>query len=304
MKNMLSGAIVVDKHAYISSAKLLAKVKKLSKAAKAGHTGTLDPFATGVMVCCLNNATKLARFLLNDNKTYRAVLCLGIETDTQDLTGTVISKCDKTDFSEEKIRSVFQQFKGTTKQAPPVFSALKHNGIPLYKLARSGNPVQKPPRRVHISDIKIVEINLPRINFEVSCSAGTYIRTLCADIGAILGCGGHLENLRRTESCGFTIKEAVTLSELEDLESSGKLSGRIINMPEILRKMPEHTADDVLADRIKHGNIIDKKDFIFKHSEGLEGFVKVVDKCNDLIAVLSYKSGSNKYNYCCAFPKY
>ncbi len=201
----MHGIFVIDKPENISSAAVVARLKKILGVRKAGHAGTLDPFATGVLVCCVNQATKLARFFLHSNKKYTAVLKLGVETDTQDLTGTVISRCEDINFDEKKIKSVFEKFKGAIEQVPPVYSALKHEGVPLYKLARQGKPVQKPPRPVFISCLNIIEINLPEISFEVSCSGGTYIRTLCADIGAELGCGGHLKELRRTESSGFPL---------------------------------------------------------------------------------------------------
>ncbi|MBW1845643.1 MAG: tRNA pseudouridine(55) synthase TruB [Deltaproteobacteria bacterium] len=212
MGHDINGLLVIDKHASITSARAVAIVKKLCGVRKVGHTGTLDPFATGVLICCMNKATKLATFLLRGNKKYFAVLHLGVETDTQDSTGTIISTSDRVEFSEEAIKDVFDKFIGTVEQFPPVYSALKHKGVPLHKLARSGKAVSKPPRRVHISSIEIKEIVLPLVQFEITCSAGTYVRTLCSDIGKHLGCGGHLKALRRTESSGFAIEDALTLS--------------------------------------------------------------------------------------------
>jgi len=297
----LNGILVVDKPADTTSAKVVAFVKKLLGARKAGHTGTLDPFATGVLACCINRATKLARFFLQGNKKYEAVLHLGIETDTQDSTGVVTATCDKTAFSEQAILAVFKQFEGTIEQLPPVFSALKHEGTPLYKLARRGKPVQKPKRRVFISNIEILEIDPPFVRFEVSCSAGTYIRTLCADIGTSLGCGGHLKELRRLESSGFAIAQAVPLSELKKLALSGELSERIISMPNALQGMSEHIADKDLIDKIKHGNILTKSDITPAETDGSEGFIKVLDTDKDLIAVLKHTTASNRYSYCCVF---
>lgn len=301
MQCEISGVVVVDKPANITSAKVVAIVKKLFRAKKAGHTGTLDPFATGVMVCCINRATRLSSFFLHGNKKYQAVLLLGVSTDTQDLTGTITSTCYKIDCSEEAIRAAFKQFNGTIEQLPPVYSALKHKGVPLYKLARSGKPVQKPARNVHISYIKILEINLPLIRFEVACSAGTYIRALCADIGTLLGCGGHLKELRRIENSGFTIEEAATLSELEELARSDKLSRRMISMANALRDMPEHLADKVLAEKIMNGNILTTKDVIAEQRDNPESFIKVFDPDHDLIAVLNYSKDSGKYKYYCVF---
>jgi tRNA pseudouridine(55) synthase len=145
--------IVIDKPANISSAKAVATVKRILRADKAGHTGTLDPFATGVLVCCINSATKLARFFLNGNKKYNAVLHLGVQTDTQDSSGKIVASSDRTEFSDQMIHSAIKKFEGTIEQLPPVYSALKHKGIPLYRHARKGNPIQKPPRHVHISYI-------------------------------------------------------------------------------------------------------------------------------------------------------
>lgn len=301
MQHKLSGILVVDKPADITSAKVVARVKRQLGAGKVGHAGTLDPFATGVLVCCINRATKLARFFLHGNKKYEAVLHLGVETDTQDSTGVVTSSCDEVEFSDKKIRSIFKQFEGTIEQFPPIYSALKYKGVPLYKLARNGKPVQKPARRVAILFITILEINLPLIRFVVSCSAGTYIRTLCADIGASLGCGGHLKELRRIESSGFTIAEALTLSELKELALSEKLSDRMISMSNALKDMPEHVADKVLAAKIMHGNAITKKDFEPGQTDMPKGFIKIVDVNSDLVAVLEYTKDSNKYNYCCVF---
>lgn len=301
MQHEICGVIVIDKPADISSARVVAIVKKLFGAKKVGHTGTLDPFATGVMVCCINRATRLARFFLHGSKKYQAVLQLGITTDTQDSTGNVTSTADRVDFSETEIRSAVQRFRGAVEQLPPVYSALKHGGVPLYKLARNGNPVQKPPRRVFISHIEIREINLPLVHFEVLCSAGTYIRALCADIGAALGCGGHLKELRRIENSGFTTEDAATLTELEELARSGELSDRVIPMARALRYMPEHLAGKNLTEKIMHGTLVTKEDLLPGKAESGEGFIKIVDANNNLIAVLNYSGDSGKYRYACVF---
>ena len=301
MQHEVNGIIVVDKPVNISSARVVAILKRMFKARKVGHTGTLDPLATGLMICCINDATRLARFFLLGNKQYEAVLCLGVETDTQDSTGTVVAMCDEINISQHKIQSVFKKFTGNIQQYPPIYSALKHEGVPLYKLARQGNPVQKPPRQVYISHIDILEINLPEIRFSVSCSAGTYIRTLCYDIGKTLGCGGYLKQLRRVESCGFTLKDAIALKELEALSSSGRLSDKVIDMAEALRGMPEYTADGFLAEKISHGVKISKKDLLSCQANNTEGFIKIINANNELIAVLSHQSADNDFRYCCVF---
>ncbi|MBC2695419.1 MAG: tRNA pseudouridine(55) synthase TruB [Desulfobacteraceae bacterium] len=301
MNNELNGVIVIDKPANITSAKVVSIIKKLFGAGKVGHAGTLDPEATGVLLCCINKATKLSRFFLTGNKKYEAVLHLGVETDTQDATGKIISTSDELNFTEKIIRAVFKQFEGTIEQIPPAFSALKHKGIPLYKLARKGKFVRKPSRHIFISYNKIVKINMPFISFEVCCSSGTYIRTLCSDIGKKLGCGGHLKKLRRIESSGFTINEAVNLSELEQLFLTGAINDRIISMSDALRNMTEYIADEFLTKKIKQGIILTTKEFMPQNTENLKNFIKIVDKKNNLVAILNINKDSNKYNYCCVF---
>lgn len=297
----MNGILVVDKPENTTSAKVVAIVKKLLGAGKVGHTGTLDPFATGVLICCVNRATKLSRFFLQRNKRYRAVLRVGVQTDTQDSTGRVTSVCDDLGFSETEVRAAFEKFVGTVEQVPPVYSALKHEGVPLYKLARSGSPVQKPARRVEIFSIHIEEVRLPQVRFEVSCSSGTYIRTLCADIGAALGCGGHLETLRRIESCGFSLADALTLPVIRETASAGGLAGRLIRMSDALPHMPEHIADDDLIGKIKHGNTITRSEVPAGAAGDPEGPVKILDRRMDLIAVLQYATEERRYRYCCNF---
>jgi len=295
----LSGILVVDKPADTTSAEVVAVVKRMLGASKIGHAGTLDPFATGVLVCCVNRATRLARFFLHGRKTYEAVLHLGVATDTQDLTGTVTGTCAEVKFSDRAIRSAFNQFEGAFEQFPPVYSALKHKGTPLHKLARRGSPVQKPARRVWILSLKVLRIDLPLVYFVVACSAGTYIRTLCADVGAALGCGGHLKELRRVESGGFTIEEAVTLQQIEELALSGKLSERMISMSNALPELPEHVADNALAAKVMCGKILTKKDFMPGQTDALMDFIKIVDNKKNLMAVLQWTPARNRYQYCC-----
>ena len=303
----LNGIVVVDKPGNISSAGVVRTVKKTFKAKKVGHAGTLDPFAEGVLICCLNQATRLAEYFLHGKKKYVAVLKLGEETNTQDLTGTPVSTGKPVDFSPQTIQNVFTKFEGSIKQLPPVYSALKHKGIPLYKLARRGQPIQKPPRWVRIDKITIQEIALPLIRFEVTCSAGTYIRTLCADIGKMLGCGGHLTALNRLESSGFTLDQAISLPELTKLRNSAELSGHIIPMADALPDMPQFRADTRLAEKIQHGKIITTGDLIGTNgsAETLNtgSVIKIVDGDRDLIAILKYKDSGHRLAYCCVFPK-
>jgi len=298
-----SGVLVVDKPADISSAGVVRILKRMFNAKKVGHAGTLDPFATGVLVCCINKATRLADFFLKSGKTYQAEMVLGEATDTQDATGRVISRCDNISASKGDIHRVFNRFKGDILQQPPVYSALKHNGVPLYKLARKGKPVQKPPRTVNIQRLAIMDVNLPEVRFEVSCSAGTYIRTLCADVGAMLGCGGHLKTLRRIKSGGFTVDEAVSLSGLKALAQKGGLRERLISMADALQEMPGMAADDVLKEKIINGKSLHEVDLASGSQEMPDGYFKVVDQHHRLVAVLNRKKGLGTYEYRCVFPE-
>ncbi len=301
MRSDTNGVIIVDKPAGTTSARVLAEVKRLCKAKKAGHAGTLDPFATGVLVCCLNQATRLASFFLHDRKKYRGTLHLGIETDTQDPTGQILSEKDAATVTTEEIRRVAGRFTGTLEQVPPAYSALKHKGTPLYRLARKGHPVQKPPREITIEQLTILEIAIPFVNFEVTCSAGTYIRTLCADMGRQLGCGGHLKSLQRLESSGFAIAEAVTLDDLVQSAATDTLDGQLISMVDALRGMPAVTVGLELASRIGHGQWVDRSDLA--DCPGLEPSTvfKVLNKNGRLLAVMSYPEEGQRLKYSCVF---
>jgi tRNA pseudouridine55 synthase len=298
MKN-LNGVLIVDKPENVTSAKVVGTIKRLLNAGKVGHAGTLDPFATGVMVCCINKATRLANFFLKDDKAYEAVLFLGVSTDTQDRTGVVVSTSTDTAFSPDTIKSAFKRFEGAIKQKPPVYSALKHEGVPLYKLARKGKPVQKPARPVHISRLDITEIRLPEIRFTVWCSAGTYIRTLCSDIGDVLGCGGHLKELRRIESSGFSIGEALAMEDIKALASAGRIGDALIDMNDALKKMPACVVEDDLADKIKTGGKLGKTDLDIPAMWRKKELFKIVDDCQRLLAVIKKDEKTDHYTYCC-----
>lgn len=299
-----NGIIVIDKPTGMSSARVAASVKRLLNVRKVGHAGTLDPFASGVLVCCLNRATKLVRFLLQATKGYHAVLKLGASTDTQDVTGKLTGGAD-VDVSNRQLRSAFERFRGPIDQQPPVFSALKHRGKPLYQLARSGRPVQKPPRRVHVHELEICSVDLPFVAFRLRCSAGTYVRTICHDIGELLGCGAHLYSLRRTECSGFDLKQAVCLDELEEQTGSAGGSDHIISMADALPHMPEWTADADTAVKIRHGQPLTARDVPAaaqdKRSGQTGGYIKVVDRKRELISILRGSSGSHRLEYCCVF---
>ncbi len=307
MRAKLNGILVLDKPAGMTSAKALAQVKRLLGAAKAGHTGTLDPFATGVLVCCLGKATRLSRFFLRGDKTYEGIMRLGLETDTQDATGRVLRRAPVTVPDRGRIEDAFGRFRGRIEQQPPLYAALKHKGIPLYKWARRGQPVRKPPRKVEIMELRVTAVELPFIRFRVSCSAGTYVRTLCADIGRCLGCGGILQSLRRTASSGFSIDEAMNLEKLKAVvDTRGPEAVSLVPMSEALRGMPMFMAGPELAARISDGRQLTRADLSGKSipvpvAAKYGSFLRIVDERHRLLAVVKTGKTALKYDYCCVF---
>ena len=200
---MIHGIINVYKEKGFTSHDVVAKLRGIVGQKKIGHTGTLDPDATGVLPVCLGKATKLCDLLTDKDKTYEAVMLLGMTTDTQDITGRILEEKSTETLTADKVREVIESFIGDYDQIPPMYSALKVNGKKLYELAREGKVVERKARPVKILDIRIIEMDLPRVRMEVSCSKGTYIRTLCHDIGEQLGCGGCMESLIRTRVSTF-----------------------------------------------------------------------------------------------------
>ena len=221
---MINGILNIYKEKGYTSHDVVAKLRKITGQKKIGHTGTLDPDAEGVLPVCLGRATKVCDMLTERDKTYETVLLLGKITDTQDISGTVLEERDAGSVTEEQVKECIHGFEGEYDQIPPMYSALKINGRKLYELAREGKTVERKSRRVMIYDIRIKEICLPRIRMEVECSKGTYIRTLCHDIGESLGVGGCMESLLRTRVGRFSVEDSLRLSEVEERAQSGELS--------------------------------------------------------------------------------
>ncbi len=218
----MNGILNIYKERGFTSHDVVAKLRGILKMKKIGHTGTLDPDACGVLPVCVGTATKVCGFLSGENKTYETTLLLGRETDTQDISGRCLRE-QPVEVSEEQIRQVVASFVGDGWQIPPMYSAVKIDGKRLYKLAREGKIVERDPRQVCFYDIDILSIERPRVRLRVSCSKGTYIRTLCHDIGQALGCGGCMEALLRTQSGPYRIEDSITLSHLETLVEAGRL---------------------------------------------------------------------------------
>ena len=243
---------MIDKPAGLTSHDVVSEVKKILGARKAGHTGTLDPLATGVLPVCLNEATKLAQFLTAENKTYQATMLLGVRTDTQDTEGEIVEKSDRL-VSEEDIRAALGRLAGKIKQVPPAFSALKHKGKPLYKYARAGEFPEIPAREVEIFSLNVRDISFPNVTFDISCSKGTYIRTVCSDVGHALGCGACLSGLRRLQSGFFTEDMAVSLENGPAEDKKKRLLASILPMAQALPAFAAVEASEVLTDKLRAG---------------------------------------------------
>ena len=223
-KNELGGVLIVNKHEGYTSHDIVNKIRRLYGTKRVGHTGTLDPMATGVLVVLVGRAAKAEEYLQPGKKGYRATLRLGITTDTEDTTGTVLTKKDSLPLPEKVIETC-REFVGKTEQVPPMYSALKVGGKKLVDIARAGGEIERKPRPIEIYSLTCEKTEKESdYTLEVSCSGGTYIRTLCADIGKKLGCGGAMASLQRTETCGFRIEESHTVKELEELTEEERSS--------------------------------------------------------------------------------
>ncbi len=252
---MINGMINIYKEAGFTSHDVVAKLRGILKQKKIGHTGTLDPQAVGVLPVCLGNATKLCDLLTDKDKEYEAVLRLGMVTDTQDMTGEMLKESE-VNASEEDVKQAILSFVGEYNQIPPMYSALKVNGQKLYDLARQGKEVEREARPVTIHNIDIKEINLPFARFTVTCSKGTYIRTLCHDIGDKLGCGGAMEHLKRTRVGSFVAEDALTLSMVEKLRDEGSVSDRVLSVEEVFGVYPKVGAKAEAVRLLKNGNVL------------------------------------------------
>ncbi|MBT3177814.1 MAG: tRNA pseudouridine(55) synthase TruB [Desulfobacula sp.] len=299
---MKSGIIAIHKPCGISSARVVARVKKALGAKKVGHTGTLDPFASGLMLCAINKGTRISGFFLGGKKRYLARICLGIETDTYDLTGKTVFCAPKAvmdDLKNQDIVETIKSFVGIQDQRPPAFSALKHKGQPLYKLARQGIKIQKPPRQIEFFDISINQIELPNVDIDVFCSSGTYIRSLAFDLGQKLGCGAHLSKLCRTQSSNFLLENAIELEAFESLDKT-LAEQRILSLSNCLEFLPKVVASKSIAQKIKFGQKLLKKEFEVT-PKTKSGLFRVTDDENDLLAILQLNENSPEYIYSCVF---
>jgi tRNA pseudouridine55 synthase len=250
---LINGFVVIDKPAGITSHDVVSRVRRILGTRKVGHTGTLDPFATGVLPVAVNDGTKAIPFLDEGVKCYEAVMQLGVATDTLDMTGSVIRTADWLAITQEKVEVVLKQFSGHLSQIPPMYSAIKQDGQPLYKLARKGQVVERTAREIYIHSLELLSFALPLVSFRVACSRGTYVRTLADDMGEILGCGGALKELRRIASGPFEISTSVTLEKLEEAAQLGALETLSVSPYAALSHLPDIPLNDSELALVRHG---------------------------------------------------
>ena len=290
---MKSGIINVYKEKGFTSFDVVAMLRGILKTKKIGHTGTLDPDAEGVLPVCIGRATKVCDILTDKDKVYEAVMLLGVETDTQDTSGEVLNE-KPVEVSEEQVKTAILSFVGEYAQVPPMYSALKVNGKKLYELAREGKTVERKARNVQIFSIEILEMDLPRVRMSVHCSKGTYIRTLCHDIGNQLGCGGCMDKLLRTKVGVFELNDTLKLSQIDELAKMGMVEEKIISVDELFEdytKVWTKPAFDVV---VHNGNRVEKRMFnedIPANTERL----RVYDSESVFIGIFEYSKERRDY---------
>ena len=250
------GILVVNKPTGMTSNRALQILRKTAGLQKMGYLGTLDPIATGVLPVCIGWATKIIPFIPDHPKGYRAVMFLGKKTDTQDVTGQEISSSQLPPPARKRVEEVLKDFIGLQEQVPPSFSALKYKGKPLYHWARRGIAIVKPPRRITIDSIEVLSMDGERVALEVFCSPGTYIRTLCNDVGDRLGCGAYLEELQRIQSGPFILSQALTLERIQQASIQGEIGALKTPVEKILRHLPQIWVEEQWKDKIKQGRFL------------------------------------------------
>ena len=292
----LDGVLVINKPAGWTSHDVVARARTLLGMPKVGHTGTLDPAATGVLVLCLGRATRIAEYLMSADKAYRAVLRLGVATDTQDATGTVVGRVAETLPEQVAIAEVMNRFVGRRQQVPPMYSAVKVKGVPLYKAARAGRTVSRSPREFTVRSLEILSIGpTPEgtahpptldVTFDVVCSKGTYVRTLCADIGELLGVGGHLASLERRRVGRFCIEEALSLDELAGLADRGAVETRLYTLAAALADLPALHVDRDAVEGLRHGVAVPVSRVISSEGAWMAGaFVRLLSPDGRLVGI-------------------
>lgn len=270
----------------MTSHDVVSAVRKILNKKKVGHTGTLDPDASGVLPICIGKATKVSELILNKDKSYICELTLGINTDTYDSSGEILERVYDFSFSEEEIEKAFDTQRGEIEQLPPIYSALKVNGKRMCDLVRSGrgDEITIKSRPVNIKELKVLSINGDKIMFYVKCSKGTYVRSICYDIGKVLGCGGHMSFLLRTSSGRFNLENGITLEELQEFNENGTLDKHLYDIDYVLNNFNHVVLNDNALKYYINGGIIDERRFMEKQYNEDDEFVKVYSK-NEFLGI-------------------
>ena len=298
---MYHGVINVYKEAGYTSHDVVARLRGILKQKKIGHTGTLDPAAQGVLPVCLGQATRLCDMLTDKSKTYEAVMLLGTVTDTQDTTGTVLETHPVT-VSEEEVRKAAESFIGDYSQVPPMYSALKVDGKKLYELARAGKEVERAARPVKILSLVVTRIELPRVWMQVSCSKGTYIRSLCADIGEKLCCGGTMQSLVRTRVGEFRLADALTLAQLQELRDTERLEEALLPTDRIFSDFPMLHVEEKWRKLIDNGNAFYPGQTVEQTTHPAGEWVRIYREDDSFVGIYAYDETKEWYKPVKVFP--
>lgn len=291
---MVNGILNIYKEKGYTSHDVVARLRGIVGQRKIGHTGTLDPDAEGVLPVCLGRATKVCELLTDKDKTYETVMLLGCTTDTQDISGEILEEKDTASLSEEQVTDCIQEYIGEYNQIPPMYSAIKINGKKLYELAREGKTVERKARKVTILNIRILEIKLPRVRMEVNCSKGTYIRTLCHDIGQTLGCGACMESLLRTKVGRFTVGESVKLDEIQEYVKEGRLNEKLISLDDVFMDRREVTVKAAQKQLAYNGNALPLKGVEPKNGFENGEQVRIYDEERRFIGIYVYEESKKR----------
>lgn len=292
---MINGIINIHKEKGFTSHDVVAKLRGICGQKKIGHTGTLDPMATGVLPVCLGSGTKVCDMLTDKDKEYVAELLLGCTTDTQDVTGEVLSQCEVA-VSEEEVHKAVMSFVGDYEQVPPMYSALKVNGKKLYELAREGKEVERKARAVRILEIEILDMQLPVVKMRVACSKGTYIRTLCADIGEKLGCGGTMKSLVRSKVSEFILDEALTLGQLQKLKDEGRLLEAVMPVDGCFAECPALHVKEQWRKLLENGNAFYANQTLENKTFPAGQWVRIYREEGSFAGIYAYDAGKKWYS--------
>lgn len=290
----MNGLIIINKEDGFTSHDVVAKMRGICKQRKIGHTGTLDPMATGVLPVCLGKGTGVCSYLTDSDKEYRGKFRLGIQTDTQDIRGTIL-ETKEVYCTQEDVRNLISTFIGKQEQMPPMYSALKVNGQKLCDLARSGKVIERALRPIEIYNITILDIQMPEVEILVSCSKGTYIRTLCHDIGEKLGCGACLIELERTKAAGFTLDQAITLKQLQELKDNDQLEQVCIPIDSVFLHLPKIVVENEFEKKLVNGNCLPEES-IRMHLSAEEGAqIRVYDESEQFVGIYQFRNDKREW---------